>query len=102
MFRKPGPPRSQPTNITSMPESADEERHGRVVRYAITMGVRTACLVLLIWVRGPLMWLCVAGAVFLPYIAVIFANAARLPRRPRIERPDDREIAPPQHREGSR
>jgi hypothetical protein len=40
------------------------------------MGIRTACLILAIFVlHGPFRWVAVAAAVVLPYIAVIFANA---------------------------
>jgi hypothetical protein len=56
------------------PRSVDvrhRERH-----YLISMGIRTACLVLAIFVlHGPFRWIAVAAAVVLPYIAVIFANA---------------------------
>lgn len=39
------------------------------------MGIRTACFVLAIVTDGPLRWVLVAGAVFLPYVAVVLANA---------------------------
>lgn len=40
------------------------------------MGIRTACFVAMIFVSGPFRWVLLAGAVFLPYIAVLFANQA--------------------------
>lgn len=45
-------------------------------RYAWTMAFRTACFVSMIFVEGPLRWVLFAGAVFLPYVAVVLANQA--------------------------
>jgi hypothetical protein len=40
------------------------------------MGIRMACVVAAVFVGpGWLRWLAIAGAVFLPYIAVVMANA---------------------------
>jgi hypothetical protein len=41
------------------------------------MSIRTACLVLAVVVEGPLRWVFLAGAVLLPYVAVVMANAGR-------------------------
>ncbi len=41
----------------------------------MSMGIRTACFVLAIVTTGPLRWSLVFGAVILPYIAVVLANA---------------------------
>ncbi|GAA3948606.1 hypothetical protein GCM10022383_27960 [Microbacterium soli] len=45
--------------------------------YAITMGIRTVCFILMAVVAPVGWWTFVfaAGAVFLPYIAVVYANA---------------------------
>jgi hypothetical protein len=43
-------------------------------RYAITMAFRTACFVSMVFVQGWLRWALLAGAVLLPYIAVVLAN----------------------------
>lgn len=48
-------------------------------RYMITMGIRTACLILAFFVHGPWRFVALAGAIFLPYFAVIFANGGREP-----------------------
>lgn len=79
--------RSHTTNITSMPQSVEDERHERMKRYMLMMGVRTACFLALIWVRGPWMLVFAAGAIFLPWFAVIIANAVRSRRRGPVERP---------------
>jgi len=51
-------------------------------RYLLSMGIRTACFVLAVIALGVLHWAVVGwalviGAVILPYIAVVLANAKR-------------------------
>jgi hypothetical protein len=54
-----------------------EELSGRQRRYIISMAIRTLCFVGAVVIDdGWLRWLLVAGAVFLPYAAVIMANAS--------------------------
>jgi hypothetical protein len=60
--------------ITDARSPASVEHDSRVKRYALTMAFRTACFVSMIFVDGPLRWVLFAGAVLLPYIAVIVAN----------------------------
>jgi hypothetical protein len=62
--------------ITGAPRSHTDDLNRRVNRYLISMAIRTACVVLVFVVSGPLRWVFAAGAVFLPYIAVVFANAS--------------------------
>jgi hypothetical protein len=83
--RNPEPAQS----ITSAPEPLGADQARRARRYLIQMGIRVVCFLLavLTWSRVPL-WVSlvlIVGAVVLPYIAVLFANAGR-------ERRDD---APP-------
>ncbi|HZA03267.1 MAG TPA: DUF3099 domain-containing protein, partial [Propionibacteriaceae bacterium] len=52
------------------------EHDSRVKRYALTMGFRTLCFVAMIFVDGPMRLVLFAGAVILPYVAVIVANQA--------------------------
>lgn len=69
-------PRGQEVfSITSAPESHSSELGTREKRYAISMLIRTLCFVGAVIVSGPLRWVLIAGAVFLPYTAVILANA---------------------------
>jgi hypothetical protein len=69
-------PRGQEVfSITTAPEAHSSELGSREKRYAISMAVRTICFVLAVIVSGPLRWVLLAGAVFLPYAAVIIANA---------------------------
>ena len=46
-----------------------------MVKYLVAMTIRVVCIVAAIFVEGWLMWLCFAGAIFLPYFAVVIANA---------------------------
>ncbi len=51
-----------------------DEMRGRMIKYSVSMGIRVVCLLLVFVVDGWLQWAFVAGAVFLPYFAVIIAN----------------------------
>ncbi len=62
--------------ITDARTPTSEEHAGRVKRYAITMAFRTACFIAMIFVPGMWRWVLFACAVFLPYVAVLFANQA--------------------------
>ena len=87
--------RHQPPSVqtvTSAPESLEEEQSTRIRRYLITMGIRTACFILAVVLHGWLRWTFAAGAIVLPFFAVVMANSTR-PRaggmsRPAVPRPD--------------
>ena len=79
---EPRDPRTQQVfSITTAAESQTDDRLRREKRYAVSMLIRTVCFlggVVLVmqpmpWAVGG--WLMFVGAVFLPYAAVIFANA---------------------------
>jgi hypothetical protein len=61
--------------ITSAVGSHSEDMQRRATRYLMSMGIRTLCVILCIVVPGPLRWVFAAGAIILPYIAVVAANA---------------------------
>jgi hypothetical protein len=63
--------------ITEANRSLSNEQAGRTRRYLISMGIRTACVLGAIVVPGWPRWLLIAGAVVLPYLAVVIANAGR-------------------------
>jgi Flp pilus assembly protein TadB len=71
-----------PVRITTASAGAAADIASRQKRYVITMGVRTLCFVAVAVLAmthfGPgwLPWIFVVGAVFLPYVAVVMANAA--------------------------
>jgi len=71
-------PRSEPVyRITEADTSLTDEQRGRIRRYAFSMAVRTICFLGAIVASGVLRWILVLGAVLLPYVAVVFANAGR-------------------------
>jgi Flp pilus assembly protein TadB len=69
----------EPHSITGARTSLTEDVAARQRRYFISMMVRTICFVLMVIFPSPWRWIFLAGAFFLPYIAVIVANAGREP-----------------------
>jgi hypothetical protein len=63
--------------------SDDIDRRQR--RYLISMGIRTVCVILVIFLPNPWRWFAAAGAIFLPYISVVFANGGREPDNSRFD-----------------
>ncbi|HHV20982.1 MAG TPA: DUF3099 domain-containing protein [Propionibacterium sp.] len=62
--------------ITDARHGRSKDLHGREVRYLITMSFRVACFIAMIFVPNNVARLfLIAGAAFLPAIAVLFANA---------------------------
>lgn len=64
-------------SITNAQEGLTVDQSTRQRRYFISMMVRTTCFILTVLLPSPYRWFALAGATFLPYIAVIFANAGR-------------------------
>jgi hypothetical protein len=64
-------------SITGAGESLSQEQTGRTKRYLVSMTIRTACVLLAIVVPGWPRWVFLAGAVALPYLAVVAANSGR-------------------------
>ncbi len=64
--------------ITATNRALSSEQSGRTKRYLISMGIRTACVLAAIVVPGWPKWIFIAGAVVLPYLAVVIANAGRV------------------------
>ena len=64
-------------SVTSVAESRTEDQARRLKQYLLTMGIRTACFVLLVVVDEWYRWIFAAGAVFLPFFAVVAANAVK-------------------------
>ncbi len=62
--------------ITSASGPRSEDIRGREKRYLISMGIRTACFLLGVLFMGHwVMWVFLAASIFLPYFAVVIANA---------------------------
>ena len=64
-------------DITSAPKGLTSDQSGRQRRYFYSMMVRTACFILTVVLPSPYRWFALLGAVILPYIAVVVANAGR-------------------------
>jgi fatty acid desaturase len=64
----------QTQSITSIGVSPEDERKSRMLRYTLAMTIRVICIVLAMVVQGWLMWVFFAGAILLPYFAVVIAN----------------------------
>lgn len=83
--------KSQVQAITSVGRPLSEDVHGRATRYLVSMAIRTACFVGIYFTDGWLRWAMAVGAIVVPYIAVVAANAGK--ERPKqadtlIETPD--------------
>ncbi len=78
-------PKSVP--ITELPPSPDAERHSRMIKYAIAQGIRVLCIIACFFVAGWWILIPAAGAVLLPYIAVVVANNVRSSTATTVERP---------------
>jgi predicted tellurium resistance membrane protein TerC len=67
--------KSKAQSVTNLQLSPEEERRSRMIRYSIAMSLRFVCIVLAMVLQGWMMWLCFAGAILLPYFAVVIANS---------------------------
>jgi hypothetical protein len=81
-------------SITLAQSGLTADQSARQRRYFISMMIRTACFILTVVLPSPFRWIALAGALTLPYIAVIAANAGRetikketifSPRRKRLD-----------------
>lgn len=71
-------------SITGAAQGITDDQAPRTRRYLISMGIRTACVIAAIIVPGWPRWVLIAGAVILPYVAVVAANAGRSRRTPTV------------------
>ena len=67
---------AQVHSITDAASAHSEEMRGRMIKYAVAMGIRMVCLILVFVVDGWFKVVPIAGAVFLPWIAVVIANGS--------------------------
>jgi hypothetical protein len=58
-----------------------------MIKYTIAMSIRVVCLVLMLFVQGWWLALCVAGAIILPYVAVVLANVGTTAKGADVVRP---------------
>jgi hypothetical protein len=69
--------KEKPVSITSAKYAHSDEIPGRMKKYLISMGVRTICFIGAVLTPPPYRWFLIAGAVLLPYFAVVIANAGQ-------------------------
>ena len=70
-------PENQSFDITSAPKRLSTDLAARQRRYLISMIIRTVCFLLTVFLPSPFRWFALAGAMLLPYVAVVIANAGR-------------------------
>lgn len=58
-----------------------------MIKYTIAMSVRVLCIVAMLFVHGWWLAVCAAGAILLPYFAVVVANVHSDPRGATVVRP---------------
>lgn len=89
--------------ITTVAPSLSDDVAQRTRRYLIQMGVRVVCFLGAVVVEHWTRWILLAGAVVLPYIAVVLANAGRERRSDpgTFFAPPDRPALPPGAADGT-
>jgi hypothetical protein len=68
-------------SATSLPRAPRDDAQSRMHKYYAMMAIRVVCFVLMVVIQ-PYSWytyLFAAGAIFLPYVAVVVANVAAAP-----------------------
>lgn len=70
-----GAPRQEPYVVTTVGLSAHADRKYRMRFYTLSMTLRFVCVASLLFLRGPWAVFALIGAVVLPYLAVMVANA---------------------------
>jgi hypothetical protein len=63
-------------SITDAAAAHSEDMRDRMIKYSMAMGIRMVCIILIFVLDGWLKIVAVAGAVFLPWIAVVIANGS--------------------------
>lgn len=61
-------------NITDASTAHSDEMRGRMIKYAVAMGIRLVCFGMLFVLDGWFKILAIIGAVFIPWFAVVIAN----------------------------
>lgn len=74
-------------SITTLPPSPEAERRSRMIKYSVAMSIRVLCIVAMLFAQGWWLVVFAAGAIFLPYIAVVLANVGGPTRAPQVLRP---------------
>jgi hypothetical protein len=92
--------RPESVRITSASRGHSDDVGARQRRYVISMSIRTVCFLLAVVSMGTwYMWAFLVASVFLPYVAVVAANAGAStdPGGPAPFDPERRAIEGPDH-----
>lgn len=86
-----------PQSATSLPRAPRDEANARMTKYFVMMAVRLTCFVLMVVITpySWYTWIFAAGAIFLPYFAVVVANVSSEQRETRIV-PPERQLGTPE------
>ncbi|CAM3238303.1 DUF3099 domain-containing protein [Nocardioides dubius] len=77
---------SEAIRITTAVPGRGEDVSARQRRYIISMAIRAACFLGAVAVGpGIIRWVLFTGAIFLPYVAVVMANAVPMRRNEETE-----------------
>jgi len=71
------PKKAVSASISNVGQPLSKDQSSRARKYFISMMIRTLCFILAVILPSPYRWIALFGAVVLPYIAVIVANAGR-------------------------
>lgn len=63
--------------ITTAGSGLSVDQRSRTKRYLVSMAIRTLCFIGAVVAPPPWRWILFVGALVLPYIAVVMANAGR-------------------------
>jgi len=58
-----------------------------MIKYSVAMGIRVLCILSILFIHGWWVLIPAAGAIFLPYFAVVMANVGAGERSGQVERP---------------
>ena len=64
-------------SVSDVGQSLSKDQSSRAKRYFFSMMLRTLCFILAVITPSPYRWIALLGAVLLPYVAVVVANAGR-------------------------
>jgi hypothetical protein len=80
-YNRAGARRQDPVpSVTTAASGRSNDLASRQRRYLTMMGIRLACLPLAVISSGWVRWAFIIGAIVLPYVAVVIANAASRPK----------------------
>ena len=86
MARKPdSTPSDEVYSITAARRPHQADMDARMVKYLVSMSIRTLCFLLVLVTPSPWRWFFAVGAIVLPYVAVVIANAGGERRGPAPE-----------------